>query len=334
VRTLRKDRTVPPEKTASQSTRTVLIALGANALIAAVKFVAALLTGSSALFAEGVHSVADTLNEGFLLTSLKKSSRPADARHPFGYGKERFFWSLLAAVGIFVAGAGFSTIEAYQAFTGHETVGGHYFLIAYVALAIAGAAEGTSWARAVRQVRAEARKAGRTPLEHVRKSSDPSVKTVASEDTAALVGILFAFGGIALHQATGQGWWEGVAAALIALLLVVTAYLLGHDVKDMLIGEAVEPELRDELEEFLTRYDGVDEVVDLLTMRMGADQVLLAARIDLDQGLDSDRVEEISTCIDHEINERWPRITQVFLDATRSDERVPRVGLGGRVSGS
>ena len=319
---------------AGESKRTVLIALGANALIAVAKFGAALITGSAALFAEGAHSVADTLNEGFLLTSLKRSRRPADRQHPFGYGKERFFWSLLAAVGIFVAGAGFSTIEAYQSFTSHEHLGNHYFLIAYIVLGIAFLSEGTSWLRAMRQVRQEASERDRKMLEHIRKSSDPSVKTVASEDSAALIGLLLAFGGIALHQVTGAGWWEGVAAALIAVLLVVTAYLLGDDVKDMLIGEAAEPELRDELRDYLAGRDGVDQVVDVLTMMLGSEEVLLAARVDLDDELSSSDVERISAEIDHEIGERWPRVKQVFLDATRADERgIDRVGLAGSVDG-
>ena len=133
----------------SESRRTVVIALAANVAVAIVKFVGAGLTGSAALFAEGAESVSDTLNEMFLLAALYRSTRPADARHPFGYGKERFFWSLIAAVGIFVSGAGFSAIEAYRSFVGHETVGAHSYLVAYVVLAIVLVAEGTSWVRSV-----------------------------------------------------------------------------------------------------------------------------------------------------------------------------------------
>ncbi len=312
---------------AGESKRTVTIALGANAVIAVTKFAGGFLTGSAALFSEGAHSIADTMNQAFLLTSLKRSKRGADAQHPFGYGKERFFWALIAAVGILVAGAGFSTIEAYQAFTSHEHTSGNYFLIAYAVLVVAFLSEGTSWLRAVRQTRGEAKQAGRGVIEHIRTSSDPSVKTVAGEDTAALIGLVFAFFGIALHQATGNGWWEGVAAALIAVLLVVVGIALGNDVKGLLIGEAADPALRRDVTDYLGRHSAVDRVVDLLTMRLGADDVLLAARVDLVEELDANAVERISADIDHEIGERWPKVRHVFLDATRSDERVERVGL-------
>lgn len=300
----------------------MLVALGSNVAVMIVKFVAALLTGSAALFSEAAQSVSDVMNEIFVLTSLYRSDRPADQKHPFGYGKERFFWSFLAAVGILVAGAGFSLLEAYRAFTTHSgPVGRHYFLIAYVALALVGLFEGTSWVRAVRQVRAEARRAGRGMVQHIRLSSDPSVKTVAGEDSAALVGVLLAFGGIALHQATGHGWWEGVSAALIAVLLVVVALTLGRDVKDLLIDEAADPRTREEMRQFLCAQPGVDQVVELLTMRLGANQLLVAARVDLDPDLDSDTVENISTDIDEAISDRWPEVSQVFLDATRAESR-------------
>jgi cation diffusion facilitator family transporter len=304
---------------ADESKGTVLLALSMNAVIAIAKFIGGFFTGSNALLSEGAHSVADTLNEIFLLTSLKRSARPADADHPFGYGKERFFWSLLAAVGIFVAGAGFSFIEAYRAFTTSENGGD--FLIAYVILGLSFIAEGTSWLRAMRQTRREAREAGRGILEYVRISSDPTVKTVASEDSAALIGLVIAFVGIALHQITGHGYWEGIAALCIGALLVFVAYALGRDTKDLLIGEAAVPEVRDGVRRLLEGRSEVDAVVDLLTMHIGTRQVLLAARIDLARHLDSDRVERVSAELDMEIQQKFPEIVQVFLDATRSDER-------------
>lgn len=315
---------------AKESKGTVWVALGSNALVAVVKFVAGFLTGSAALFAEGAHSIADTMDQAFLLTAIRKSNQPADRKHQFGYGKERFFWSLLAAVGIFVAGAGFSTIEAYQAFTSHEEITRHYFLIAYVALAIAGLAEGTSWLRAISQVREEAKATGRGVIEHIRRSPDPTVKTVASEDSAALVGLVFAFGGIALHQATGHGWWEGVSAALIALLLVGVAFALGHDTKDLLIGESAEPELQDDIEALLARHGAVDEVIEVLTMRLGPDELLVAARLDLSDDISAGDVEQVSADLDATLNDHHGQIKHVFLDATRSGERKRRDAAGTR----
>lgn len=311
---------------AEESTRTVAVALGSNVAVAVAKFVGAFLTGSAALFAEGAESVSDTLNEAFLLRSLYRSRRPADADHPFGYGRERFFWALLAAFGIFVSGAGFSGFEAYRAFTESSTVASDYYLIAYAVLAFVALAEGTSWLRAVRQVLREARQQDRGVVEYIRLSSDPSVKNVAGEDTTALLGVIVAAAGIALHQVTGQGWWEGIASAVIAVLMITTAFLLGRDVKGLLIGEAAEPRIRDELRRYLQECPAVDGVVDLLTLRMGADELLVAARVDLEASLDSDAVELASGQIDREISERWPQVKQLFLDATRTGES--RSGAG------
>jgi cation diffusion facilitator family transporter len=306
----------------------VWLALVANIVVAAAKIVGGALTGSSAMLAESAHSLADSLNESFLLTSLRRSARQADARHPFGYGKERFFWSLLAAVGIMVAGAGFSGIEAYRAFTGHASTGRGYFAINYTILGIAGVAEGLSWARAMWQLRAQARSADRRLIEHVKASSDPSLKTVASEDAAAVVGAILAGVGLLLHQVTGSGRYEGAAAAAIAVLLVVVAVTLGRDTKELLIGEAAIPELTEEVRRFLLeeRHE-IDEVVDLLTMHLGVDSILLAARVDLASHLTSDDIESLSHDLDLEIQRRWPSVTQVFIDATRSTENVDRVGL-------
>jgi cation diffusion facilitator family transporter len=309
---------------AGQSRGTVLLALLANIVVAAAKFSGGAVTGSPAMLSEGAHSVADSLNELFLLTSLRRSERPADVQHPFGHGKERFFWSLLAAVGIFVAGAGFSAIEAYRSFTTSEPTHGHYYLINYLVLAVAFVAEGVSWLRAVAQVRAEARAADRALARHIRESSDPSVKTVASEDTAAMVGLVLAGAGLALHQLTGVGAWEGVASALVAALLIVVAVALGRDSKDLLIGEAATPEVTDAIRGYLSECPAVDEVVDVMTMHIGANQLLLAARVDLADDLDSAAVEQASSDIDAEIQRRWPTVTEVFLDATRAGRRGSR----------
>jgi cation diffusion facilitator family transporter len=310
-----------------ETTRTVTLALAANVVVAAGKLVGGGITGSSAMLSEGAHSVADVLNQVFLLASLQRSSRPADQRHPFGYGKERFFWSLLAAVGILVAGAGFSLIEAYRSFSSHESAHGDYYLVNYIVLVIAVVSESVSWLRAVHQLRGEARAAGIGVLQHLRDSSDPSVKTVAAEDTAAMIGLALAAAGLVLHQVTGSGRWEGVAAGLIAVLLIVVAISLGRDSKGLLIGEAATPELTAAVRDYLAANPSVDQVVDVLTMHIGAEQVLLAARLDLAENLTSDDVEQLSAELDADIQERWPVVAEVFIDATRASERVRRVGL-------
>jgi cation diffusion facilitator family transporter len=306
----------------------VWLALAANLVVATAKIVGGVLTGSSVMLAESAHSLADSLNESFLLTSLRRSQRPADERHPFGYGKERFFWSLLAAVGIMVAGAGFSGIEAYRALTARADTGPDYFAINYLILAVAAGAEGASWARAMWQLHGQAKAADRGLFAHIRASSDPSLKTVASEDAAALAGVLLAGAGLLLHQLTGSGRYEGAAAAAIAVLLIVIAVTLGRDTKELLIGEAAVPELTDEVRRFLQdEREDIDEVVDVLTMHLGVESILLAARVDLASDLDSDEIERLSHDLDVEIQRRWPAVTHVFIDATNASEQVDRVGL-------
>jgi cation diffusion facilitator family transporter len=302
---------------ASESKGTVLVALAANLLIAIAKLVGGVLSGSSSMLAEAAHSVADTLNQVFLLTSLKVAARPADADHPFGYGKARFFWSLLAAVGIFVAGAVFSIYEGVQTLLHGNESGG--ILVPYVVLGVAFVAEGGSWLKALHQVRGEARRNGRPLLRYIRQSKDPTVKTVLSEDSAAVLGLVLAAIGIGMHHVTGEAWWDGAAAIAIGLLLAVVAVLLGRDTRDLLIGEAADPELVLDVHVRLSQAPEVEQVVELLTMHLGPNSVLVAARIDLRDELRAAEVEEFSNRTETELARRWPEITQVFLDPTRSD---------------
>ncbi|HEX3812234.1 MAG TPA: cation diffusion facilitator family transporter [Mycobacteriales bacterium] len=302
---------------AERSTRTVLVALASNAVVAVAKIIAGVASGSSAMLSEGAHSVADTTNEVFLLTALWRSSRPADRSHPFGYGMERFFWSLLAAVGIFVSGAAFSIYEGVKGLVGQPAELGNPIL-SYAVLGFAFITEGISLITAVRQLRGEARSTGRPTMEHVRRSPDPTVKTVFSEDSAALVGLAMAATGLGLRQATGAPQWDAAAALAIGLLLAFVAIRLGHGTKELLIGAAADPELREQVWQELAGAAEVDAVVEVLTMQLAPEEVLVAARLDLVDGIDSDGLEALSTRLDEELQERHPEITQVFLDATRA----------------
>jgi cation diffusion facilitator family transporter len=299
--------------------RTVLIALAANASIAVAKLFAGLVSGSSAMLAEAAHSVADTMNQVFLLYSLAMGEREADAEHPFGYGKERFFWSFLAAVGIFVAGAGFSLYEGLSRIFGPETESGH-FGVAYAVLAFAALAEGASLVRAYRQTRREAAERRQSHAGYLRASRDPTTKTVLFEDSAAVIGVVVAFAGIALHQATGDQLYDGVASVLIAVLLAVVAVALGRDTKALLIGEAATAEERAAITEIIEAHPAVDRLLELLTMALAPDRLLVAARIDLADGLSADEIERASSDLDRELRERMPMVWQVFLDATPRSE--------------
>lgn len=308
---------------ASESKRTVLVAFAANLAIAVAKLAAGLVSGSSSMLAEAAHSFADTLNQVFLLTSLKVARRPADPEHPFGYGKAQFFWSLLAAVGIFVAGSVFSIYEGVHTLrTGGEESSG--ILVPYVVLAVAFVAEGVSWLRALKQMRTEAADRGRSLAGHVRASKDPTVKTVLAEDTAALIGIVLAAAGVGLHHVTGDAAWDGWAAIAIGVLLAFVAFVLGRDNSDLLIGEAAEPRLVVDVYDNLCGRAEVTGVVEILTMHLGPDQVLVAARLDLVDALTAGRVEQFAGAVDRELRERHPEITQVFLDPTRPDHELAR----------
>ncbi len=297
-----------------ESTGTVLLAGTANLAIAIAKTVGGLISGSTAMLAEAAHSVADTLNQVFLLAALKRSQKPADAQHPFGYGMERYFWSLLAAVGIFVLGAGYSVYEGIRAILKPEELTG--LVIVYVVLAISFVFEGISWLKAVRQVRGQAKQNGRGTIQELRHTTDPTAKTVAFEDTAALLGILLAAAGVTLHTITGQGFWDGAASVAIGLLLIGVAYTLGRENKAFLIGQSVSEDLRDGIRDEILAAPGVDDIVEVLTMRLGPDEVLVAARVDLDDHSSGSDLEEYADEVDRRVRERFPEVRHIFLDPT------------------
>jgi cation diffusion facilitator family transporter len=300
----------------------VLVALGANAGIAVAKAVAAVLSGSAAMAAETAHSVVDTVNEVLLLVALRRSNRPADRHRPFGYGTERFFWSFVAAVSIFVSGAVFAAVEGIRTLL---SPGGEIASLglSYSVLAVAFVLEGTSWVRATRQIRREAREHERTLRRHLRFTDDPTVKTVFYEDSAALIGLVLAFGGIWVHHATGSSVGDGVASLLIAALLTLAAFLLARTGKDLLVGTQADPRLVGAIADWLSRRPEVDGLVDLLTERIGTDRVLVCARIDIVDGPTSAQVEQQTVLMDRELREAFPDVVEVFLQVVpRNDPEL------------
>ncbi|HXO24031.1 MAG TPA: cation diffusion facilitator family transporter [Streptosporangiaceae bacterium] len=298
------------------STRgTVLIAGAANIAVGAIKLAAGILVGSSAMLAEAAHSAADTLNQALLLTSVHRGQRPADQRHPFGYGQERYFWSLLAAFGIFVAGAGFSIFEGVLSL-GHRS--SENPLIAYAALGVSALAEGSSLVRVFVQLRGEARRGHVEIIDHVRASPDTTVKAALFEDSAAIIGLALAALGLALRQLTGSPVWDGAASITIGVLLVVVAVKLGLDSRDFLIGRAADPRelklIRDEIE----GAPGVDALLDLRTMHIGPDHLIVAARVAFSDDISADRAEDVADDVDRRLADRLPLIPHVFLDPTQS----------------
>jgi cation diffusion facilitator family transporter len=302
-----------------ESTLTVILALAANASIAVIKAVAGILTGSAAMLAEAAHSVADTSTEGLLLAALRHSERPADRHHPFGYGKVRFFWSLIAAMSIFVTGAMFSVFEGVRTIFG---AGEEQSLawVAFLVLALSFVMEGVSWIRAVRQIRREKDRDGQKLIEHLRTTDDPTVKTIFFEDTAALLGLLLAFAGVGLHLLTGSALWDGLASLLIGALLAVVAYLLCHTNMQLLIGRQADERLVRAIQARLSATPEVDQVVDLLTMLIGTNKVLLCARVDFTQSLSADELERACVRIDDELRREFTDLDEIFIEPVpRSD---------------
>lgn len=306
---------------ASESRKTVLIALAANAAIAVAKLFAGLIGGSSAMLAEGAHSIADTANQLFLLGSLKFAERRPDEQHPFGYGKERFLWTFMAAIFIFVGGSLFSIYEGVTKLL-HGSGEPTKFGLTYAVLVLALVLEGISLLRALRQTKTDADRASRPVSGYVRTSRDPTTKTVVFEDSAAVAGVILALIGVGLHQLTGSEAPDAIAAILIGVLLAVVAVGLWRDTRGLLIGEAALPEERERIVEVLERHAEVDDVIELMTMAMGPDSLLVAARLDLADGMDSDDVERLAAELEREIREAVPAARHVFIDPTHRREQA------------
>jgi cation diffusion facilitator family transporter len=305
---------VRTQRTAGASRRTVLIAVAANAVVMVTKLAGGLLSGSSAMLAEAAHSLADTTNQIFLLVSIELGSREPTPEQPFGYGRMRFLWTFMAAIATFLAGAVFAIgYGVYELFHGEKSTD---YVIAYVTLAIALVAEGTSWMRANRQTRHEAAEAKLPLLRYVRESRDPNVKMVLFEDTAALAGLALAFCGLLANQITGAHVFDPAASIAIGLLLIAVAGWMAHDTSELLIGAAARPDEREALERTLAERPEIDHVVEFLTMVLGPNSLLVAARVDFAAGLEDAQVERASEEIDQRMREVVPDVTEVFLDAT------------------
>jgi cation diffusion facilitator family transporter len=309
-----------------ESTSTVLVAGAANLLIAVAKLVAGLVSGSSAMLSEAAHSIGDTMNQVFLMAALRRSRKPPDPRHPFGYGMERYFWSLLAAVGIFVLGAGFSAYQGIQSLLSPGEEGSATW--ALVVLGVAFVFEGSSFVKALVQLRGNAADAGAPMAHHLRHDADPALRAVVWEDGAALVGLLVAATGLTLDTLLGGRTWDGVASLVIAALLVCVAYGLGRQNQQYLIGKAASPELQRSIADVLAQADGVDSVLELMTMRLSPEEVLVAARVDLADHLTPEQIERAADEIDDRVKERFPQVRHLFLDPTpdTSEERAEAPG--------
>lgn len=311
----------------AESKKTVLAAFAANLGIAVTKFVAAAISGSSAMFAEGVHSVVDTANQGCLLYGMRKAKQPPDETHPFGYGVEMYFWSFIVACLIFGLGAGLSIYEGYHALA-HR----HHALpqlgppwISFIVLGIAFCFEGYSWTVAMRQFWSMRKGKGFwTDLAHLK---DPSVFVVILEDSAALLGIIVAALGIYLAWATGIEAFDGIASILIGCILAGTAFFMAREVKSLLIGETADADIVNAIEETFASKDEIVTVNEMRTMHLGPNDVLLAMSVDFADDIPSQRIERICTEAEAEIRDRFPIIKQFFLEVQSRKGHDEMVGF-------
>lgn len=306
----------------SESTVTVLLALGANLGVAVLKLIAGLLTGSGALLSEAAHSTGDSTTEVLLLVAVNRSDKPADRTHPFGYGKERYFWSLLAAVAIFVSGAAFSLYQGLHTILGPAEES-RLIWVNYVVLALAFVLESVSFRNAVGRMRDALRRRRQSVPEFVRDPDDPTVNSVVLEDSTALVGIVAAAIGVGLHQLTGNKVWDGIASLVIGVLLVVAAYLLARSNEALLIGKQADPRLLRDVHRRIEAQPEIDDLVDLLTMRTGTGRILVCARVDFVDDVSAGELETACSRIDEDLRGEFAELDEIFIQpVSRDDEGI------------
>jgi len=307
----------------SDSRKVIFAALGANALIAIAKFVAAYITGSSAMLSEGVHSVVDTGNQGLLLHGMKRAERRPDAAHPFGYGAEVFFWAFVVAILIFAIGAGISFYEGVNKVLHPHPIKSPY--INYIVLAVALVFESVAWTIAYKEFR-KAQGAGKRfhLFTAVRESKDPATFTVLFEDTAAMLGLVAAAAGVAGAHVLGLQWADGVASIVIGLILAATAILLAYETKGLLIGEAASPAVVRGIREIARETPDVININELRTMHLAPHEILLALSVDFADGVSSERVEAAVSTVERTIKERYPEVRRIFIEAQGKHDGMAR----------
>lgn len=287
----------------------VYAALLGNLAIALVKFIAAYITNSSAMLSEAVHSVVDTLNEILLLYGLKKSLQPANYQHPFGYGRELYFWAFIVALLVFALGAMVSIYQGIQHIRHPEVIESP--LVNYVVLGFAMLCEGTSWFIALKSFKKMKGKMGY--FESFRRSKDPTTFTVLFEDSAALIGLIIAFVGIFCAQQFDLPILDGIASILIGVVLAISALLLARETKGLLMGETADPKLRHNVLEVAQEDPAVYSANGVLTEQMGAHQVIASLSLEFKDGLTSDEIEACVNRIEVKIKSIHPEIVALFV---------------------
>jgi len=304
---------------ATGSKKVIYAALAGNALIALTKFVAATITGSSAMLSEGIHSLVDTGNQVLLLNGLKRAQKPPDKNFPFGYGKEIYFWSFVVAILIFGLGAGISIYEGIIHLLHPEPIKTPY--INYIVIGIAMIFEGFAWYFAFKEFTKS--KGKWSYLTAVQRAKDPSIFVILFEDSAAIIGLVVAFLGIFLGQITGIVYFDGAASIVIGLILAGTATWLAYETKGLLIGESANESKINGIRELASAYDVVEHVNEVLTLHMGPEFILVNISLDFDNSATADKVEKTIEQLDSDIKRNYPLVKRVFVEAEA--RKVPSI---------
>ena len=298
---------------AAESNRLVILALVANAAIAVTKFIAAAISGSSAMLSEGIHSLADSGNQLFLLRGHAVSRHDASVQHPYGHGKEMYFWSFMVAVFLFVGGSALSVATGVNRIRSPHEHGEEGLWFSLGVLAVAALFEGfIAFRPALKEFNKQ--RAGRTIEKSIKESKDPSLLVVLFEDSAAIVGLFIAAAGLIAAELTGNGLWDGVASVLIGVLLGGVAWLLAIEMKSLLIGESATREERAKIRAAVLSVGEVRTVDRLLTMQLAPDEILVTMDIDFDEGITGDDIERAIVEIEQTITEAVPSATRIFVE--------------------
>jgi cation diffusion facilitator family transporter len=323
----RRSPTAVRRATQGEGGRTVLIALLANLVIFVAKLIAGLASGSTGMLAEAAHSAADSVNEVLLAISLRRDRGPADAAHPLGHGRERFLWAFMAAIASFLIGGCLSIGMAVRAL---EQRGGAVpsSRLAWMVLAVSLAADGVSWAQGFRQARRQAKEYGLGVWHYLRHSSDPVVRAVVVEDSAALVGLCLAGGGLFLSRVAGNNVPDSLASLCIGILLAVTAFGLARPLADFLVGRSLPHDQLEKLHAIVKAVPVIDEVLALHAVYSGPEEVIVVAKVRPSAKASADELARAMDALEGTIRSAIPVVADIYVDVTRRSAKE-RAAPGG-----
>ena len=293
------------------SKKTIFAAMGSNLAIAITKFIAASITGSSAMISEGIHSLVDTSDQLLLLLGISRSQKPADDSHPFGYGQELYFWTFIVAILIFAIGGGMSIYEGITHLINPSPLEDPMWN--YIVLSVAILLEGYSWTVALKEFLPT--KGKQNFWQAIKNSKDPTVITLLFEDSAAILGLFVALIGIFLGHLFKNVYFDGIASIIIGILLAIVAVVLARESKGLLVGESANPQTIANIRSLSKTEPGVQEVIRVLTMQLAPQEVLLNLEIQFSKKLTGEEIALTVESLEAKISQKHPEIKQIFIEA-------------------